>query len=198
MRILPAALLAFLIGAPAHALTITAESAFDVFYHGGEDDTPQIEPPLEGSGFFHIVENRIAEFRFTMLGFTWTLEDLPDARCSTLECEVSPDFRFITPEIRVIHFEFSDEQGSGSLTWAFPPSGTTQEGNFLLSFQAGEFNLHGSSINSSAGGPLRDFTGHVNIPEPGTLALLGFGLLVVALTRARWRGSRPRAASFLN
>ena len=86
-----------------------------------------------------------------------------------------------------IRFDFSDEQGSGYLWWLFPHPRTTQEGNFHLSLQAGEFNLGGSSRNSSADGPFQDFTGHVNLPAPGSLALLSLGVLGWGLSSIRRR-----------
>jgi PEP-CTERM motif len=168
------ALCALLIGLPAHANMISADGIFDVTYRG-DSESGIVDPPHEGFGFFHIDANRIADFEFSMLGFTWTEDDTTDRCCGCCNLQFG---------VPVITIEFADEFGGGLLVWDF-----THGGNFGILFDAGDFQFRGTSENGQAGSVFQSFA--FQVPEPGTLPLLALGLIALGLEARAVRRSRP-------
>jgi len=166
----------------AQANTITADGAFEVVYYG-DSSQRSIALPYEGSGSFSLRENRISDFEFTMLGFTWTEDDLDPRRCTPGFCTIF-DVDGHGTEIRLdqLGFHFSNADGEGTLRWDFP------HGNFAIHFNAGDYAFTGTTEDVQAGwrfDPYLDY--RINIPEPDTLTLLALGLILL------WFGSRTES-----
>ena len=172
--VLRAAIASALLCPPAHAVTLTAEGIFDTTYSG---HSGEVDPRIEGSGFFTITESRIADFEFSMFGFTWDVDDVL-AVCR-------PDDGCIDEGIHTLHkiiIDFADEQGSGRLLWDFVSS------NFSLTIEAGEWDFIGTAENGQASGAFSAFSHRINLPEPGTVSIFALGLLGLAYSRqSLWR-----------
>jgi hypothetical protein len=166
---------------PVHAYTISAEGLFDVVFAGMHGEPP-IDPPLTGSGFFDIRENRITDFEFTMLGVTWTENDLPSTRClaeggvphDSLCSALDLPNGFI---LDTIAFSFDSPAGGGFLLWDFV------QGIFSINLLAGDVGFGGTNESDNISSRFHEFTSQINVPEPGTLLLLALGLLGLAVVR---------------
>jgi len=155
----------------AQANTITADGTFDVaFYPGNELALAAL--PETGTGSFSLRENRFAAFTFTMLGETWTLEDVTPRRCPRYICSPDGD-----PLLDLILIQFDD----GFLLWDF------HQGLFSMDVLGLRGTSDGSSDGGRAIGPFSSLTYQINVPEPDTLTLLALGLILL------WFGSRTES-----
>jgi hypothetical protein len=95
-----------------------------------------------------------------------------------------------------IFLEETQYDASGNLTnFTFSlgnPGGTGQSGTFLIVSSNNTFNLHDGLGNTISCNGCVSFESSQPVPEPSTLALLGMGIMTLALCAT---GRRPRNAS---
>ena len=135
-------------------MLINAEGGFSAIYH-------EVEPAYIGLGFFEIAKDRIVDFEFSMLGFTWDEHDTGPCECMTFSGALAG-----------IVIPFSDAQGGGVLQWDFI------HGAFSIQFGAGTVGFIGNSENGTASGAFSDFEHSITVAEPGTALLLGLALIL--------------------
>jgi hypothetical protein len=162
----PAIALALALAAgSAQANTITADGTFDVAFYPG-DELALAALPETGTGSFSLRENRFAAFTFTMLGQTWTLEDVTPRRCPRYICSPDGD-----GQLDQILIRFDD----GFLLWDF------HQGIFSMDVLGLRGTSEGSSEGGQATGQFTSLTHRFQVPEPDTLTLLLLGLLFLRI-----------------
>jgi hypothetical protein len=173
-RIVAVVLMGGVFASVAEAAIIRGSGTFAVHLHG---EPGQFDPPLVGSGSFEIrsppYDPRsvsevtgfdVLDFSYRIHGFTWDESDITDVCCN-----FTPDGQALT-----IDFFFDNGDARGSLIFDF-------EEGFFMSLFAPNLEGIGSSQDFTAGAQQFDFNSVV-LPEPGSVALLGLGLLGLGVT----------------
>jgi len=145
---------------PAYALTISGPAIFEVL---------DADFSVVATGSWVLERSRVLDFEFTTAEDTWDEFDIPGCDCQA----IFPDI------IDSINFRFSDAVGNmWGLFFSF------HDGNFGIIYDVNGVSFSGTSADGEFFA-LGDFDVFVEVPEPGTLSLLGLGLLGLGLTRRR-------------
>lgn len=154
---------------PAHAETISGTGEFSIALLDN--------PDYFGTGSFELERGRLVDFELTVLGTTWTEDDMRE-RC---HCELVRDSGLgtIDPHIGL----FGD---FGYLIWDF------HQDAFSMAYADGNVGFGGVTRGGvgNVDGPLSLDFRIVDVPEPGTLTLFALGLLGFVVVRQVGRQAR--------
>ena len=148
----------------AHADRMTGTATFDVPYFDGGF-------VAEGSGFFELRSDHVIDFEFSVLGFTWTEDDI----VGDCDCVVEEDVGVgQEPYPDLISLIFASDDGNVWIEWGFGGPGY-----FESYVDAGQYNLASNYSTFSSFEILI-------VPEPPALALFALAFLAAAKRRHTW------------
>ena len=151
----------------AHADRMTGTATFDVPYW----DYYGAGFVAEGSGFFELRSDHVIDFEFSVLGFTWTEDDI----VGDCDCVVEEDVGVgDEPYPDLISLVFASNDGNVWIEW-----GSGGSGYFESYVDAGQYHLASNYSTFS------EFDILI-VPEPPALALFALAFLAAAKRRHTW------------